>query len=269
MALLLPFLLAACSQGEERPAAQRTDGLPTIVSLNPCTDAVLAEVAEPGQLLAISHYSQDPSSSSMPLDLARNYRVTGGTVEEVIALGPDIVVAGAFLAPATQAAFQRLGIQVETFGIVSSPAESAEQVERLARIAGNPAGGEALNARIADSLEAARWDGEAVPALLWQQGGIVAGDGALVSNLLLHAGFSSHAAARGLGQGAYVPLERVLADPPAVVIAAGGERALAHPALSAMEGTQYARLDPALTYCGGPTIIRAVEALAQIRRDVG
>ncbi len=30
---------------------------PSIVSLNPCADAILAEVATPGQLLAISHYS--------------------------------------------------------------------------------------------------------------------------------------------------------------------------------------------------------------------
>ena len=37
---------------------------PTIVSLNPCTDAILAEVADPAQLLAISHYSHDPRATS-------------------------------------------------------------------------------------------------------------------------------------------------------------------------------------------------------------
>ena len=65
---------------------------PKIVSLNPCSDAVLAEVADPAQILAISHYSHDPRASSMPLDQARRFRSTGGTVEEVIALKPDVVV---------------------------------------------------------------------------------------------------------------------------------------------------------------------------------
>ncbi|HCH95383.1 MAG TPA: iron ABC transporter substrate-binding protein, partial [Erythrobacter sp.] len=57
------MLLAACAGGGAgAPPPERG---PTIVSLNPCTDAILAEVAAPGQLLAISHYSKDPRASSM------------------------------------------------------------------------------------------------------------------------------------------------------------------------------------------------------------
>jgi iron complex transport system substrate-binding protein len=36
----------------------------------------------------------------------------------------------------------------------------------------------------------------------------------------------------------------VLADPPRVVLAAGSERMLTHPALRALEGVRYERLDP-------------------------
>ena len=87
------LLLAACAQGgADAPTA---GARPTIVSLNPCTDAILADVTAPGQLLAISHYSKDPRSSSMPAEQASRYRATGGTVEEVLALDPDVVVAGA------------------------------------------------------------------------------------------------------------------------------------------------------------------------------
>ena len=49
---------------------------PTIVSLNPCTDAILAEVADPAQLLAISHYSHDPRATSMPLMPGRSTSIT-------------------------------------------------------------------------------------------------------------------------------------------------------------------------------------------------
>ncbi len=46
----------------------------------------------------------------MPLDMARRFRSTAGTAEEVIALAPDLVVASAFTPPATRAAFERAGL---------------------------------------------------------------------------------------------------------------------------------------------------------------
>jgi iron complex transport system substrate-binding protein len=264
LSLVGTALLAACAQPQQAEQAAR----PTIVSLNPCADAILAEVAEPAQLLAISHYSHDPRSTSMDLAEARRFRATGGTVEEVLALGPDLVVAGGFLPPATRAAFERLGIRVETFGVPGSVAGSEAQVRRLAALAGQEERGEMLIARIDEVLERIRRGGERPSALLWQQGGIVAGPDALVTQLLVHTGFASHAAARGLGQGAYLPLEQVLADPPDVILSAGGERALAHPILKSLPGTYHAKLDPSLTFCGGPTIVRAAERLASLRHDI-
>ena len=75
--MLFVLLLAGCAPVVERRAGTTH---PTIVSLNPCSDAILAEVAEPAQLLAISHYSHDPRASSMPLVKARRFRATAGTV---------------------------------------------------------------------------------------------------------------------------------------------------------------------------------------------
>jgi iron complex transport system substrate-binding protein len=258
------LLLLGCVDVE--PVERSTP--PTIVSLNPCTDAILADVAEPDQLLAISHYSHDPRASSMPVAEARRYRVTGGTVEEVLALDPDLVVAGSFLDPPTVQAFRRLGIRVETVGIASSVEESEAQVRRLAILSGNEARGEALVARIERSLAAARRHGPAVSALVWQEGGLVPGPDTLVAQLLANSGFTSHSAARGLGQGAYLPLEHVLADPPQVVIAAGGERMLHHPALRHLAAVRHETLDPALLFCGGPTIPRLAARLAELRDGI-
>ena len=93
MALATVLTLAACAQQPQPPPTAH----PTIVSLNPCTDAILAEVTAPGQLRAISHYSHDPRASSMDLAEARRFRATGGTAEEVLALGADLrVVSGSF-----------------------------------------------------------------------------------------------------------------------------------------------------------------------------
>ncbi len=261
-ALALLLALTACSA----PPDHARGAHPTIVSLNPCADAILAEIAAPGQLLAISHYSHDPRASSMPANDARRYASTGGTAEEVLALAPDMVVADAFIQPATRRALEQAGIAVEVLGIAGSLDESLTQVEALGDVTGNEGRANALSDRIADSWQAHRWKGEPVSALLWQQGGLVPGEASLAGALLEQTGFASHSAARGLGQGAYLPLEEVLADPPQVVITAGEEDAFDHPALAFASATQRHELASSLLYCGGPTIPRALERFTQIRR---
>lgn len=258
------LLLASCREPPPRSGAD----LPTVVSLNPCADAILAEIAAPGQLLAISHYSHDPAASSMPAEKAARYRSTGGTAEEVLALAPDIVVADAFVQPATRQALEEAGITVETLGIAGSLESSLDQVEALGQATGNPESARVLARTISDSWQAHGWNGEPATALLWQQGGIVAGEGSLVHALLERTGFASLSAARGLGQGAYLPLEEVLAHPPDVVITAGDERAFNHPVMSTASATTHRALDPGLIYCGGPTIPRALARLGEIRRQV-
>ncbi|MBO6769249.1 MAG: ABC transporter substrate-binding protein [Erythrobacter sp.] len=264
----LVLLLSACAgEGPARVGGEEGGGeRPTIVSLNPCSDAVLAEVAAPGQLLAISHYSKDPRSSSMDMATAARFPATGGTVEEVLALDPDVVVAGGFLAPATRAAFADLGIEVVTFGIAGDVAASMQQVRDLASLAGDVAAGERLIDTIEEALAEARPAGdERAEVLLWQPGGIVAGEQALVSDLLARTGFENVAPSRGLSQADYVALEDVVAAPPRVLLVAGSQMGQRHPVLNALPDMRREHFDTGLLYCGGPTIIRAVERLAEIR----
>ena len=156
--------LAACTPQVVIPHHART-----IVSLNPCSDAILAEVASPGQILALSHYSADPRATSMDPAKARQYAATRGTLEEVLALHPDVVVDSTFVPPATAAAYQRFGLRLETLGIASTVEESRAQIRQLAALAGNPAKGEALIQRIGTALaQAAPPPGTPVlPALVW------------------------------------------------------------------------------------------------------
>jgi iron complex transport system substrate-binding protein len=265
--LLAPVLLLAGCAGEG-PVRVRDAAHPTIVSLNPCTDAILAEVTVPGQLLAISHYSKDPTESSMEARVAARYWATGGTVEEVLALDPDVVVASSFLDPATRAGLEGLGLKVATFGSANTVAESEAQVRELARLAGNPAAGERLVGRIETAIAAAHAQGSPVEAALWQPGGIVPGKDSLVSDLLRRTGFASYSASRGMRQADYLALEQVVADPPQVLLVAGSEVGQRHPVLEHLPQMQRAEFDPRLLYCGGPTIIRAAQRLAQIRRSV-
>lgn len=272
--LVLSLAVAGCGQASPPvlPRAHAISVRPSIVSLNPCSDAILAEVADPAQLLAISHYSHDPRASSMDPGLAGRFPATGGSVEEILALRPDVVVASSFLQPATASALDRLGIPVVRLGIAGTVEDSAAQIRDLASLAGHSARGEAMVARIARALATAAppAGSRPVPAIVWQGGGLVPGDASLIAELMRHTGFANAAAARGLGQGAVLPLEAMLADPPRVIFAAGSahaeeDRLLGHPALALLEGTARARFDPQLLFCGGPTIPRAVARLAEVR----
>lgn len=271
LAALLVLAMAACSPAPAREAGQRH---PTIVSLNPCTDAILAEVADPAQLLAISSYSHDPAASSMDLSVARHFPATSGSVEELLALRPDLVVGATFISPATVSALDRLGLRLERIRIARTVDESKAQVRQLAALAGHSERGETLVARIDAALaQAMPPPGPPVSALVWQAGGIVPGPDTLIAELLARTGFSNAAAARGLGQADLLSLEQVLADPPQLIFAAGSafgneDRMLAHSALAALTGTRREPLDPALLWCGGPSIVRTANRLGAVRRSL-
>ncbi|MEO0032042.1 MAG: hypothetical protein RIS94_1800 [Pseudomonadota bacterium] len=276
LASALPLLLSACIA----PSQAETPTLhPGIVSLNPCADAILAEVADPAQVLAISHYSADPRSSSMPPRQARRYRTTRGTVEEVVALHPDIVIDGTFIAPATADAYSRMGLRLETVGMANTVDDARAQVRQLAALAGHPERGERLIARIDAALAAAAPPpGSApIPAVMWEAGGMVPGDRTLIADLMRRTGFANFTAAQGYAQADLLPLERLLANPPRVIFTttsvgdgahADADRMLSHPALSALHGTTRAPFAPGLLYCAGPTVIRAAQRLAQVHRAI-
>jgi len=267
-ALLAVVLLGACSPVAE--PLQRAG----IASLNPCTDAILAQVADPSQISALSAYSRDPASSSMDVALARRLPSTSGTVEELAALRPALVVSGTYTPPATRKALARLGIPLVELPIASTVEESRAQIRQLAHLAGHPDRGEALIVRIDAALDAAKPQNSAIPvsAVVWQSGGIVPGNNTLIADLLHRTGFTLFSAAKGLKQADYLPLERLLADPPRLILAAGGhgeeDRLLAHPALARLTGTRRAALAPSLLWCGGPTIISAAQRLSEVRRSL-
>lgn len=269
-------LLSSCIPQSRATPDQSGKPYPTIVSLNPCTDAILAEVADPEQILAISHYSKDPRSSSMDEAAARRLPSTRGTVEEVLSLRPDLVLGSTFIDPASASAYHRLGLHFEPIGMAATIADSRAQVRQIAALAGHADRGEALVARMDAALANAAPPANTppMPTVVWQSGGMVPGDGTLIADLLRRTGFTNFAAARGLGQADFLPLEKMLADPPGLILIAGqsaetgkgDDRVLSHPALKVLSTTHRAYLNPKLLYCGGPTIIAAVRQLAKVRR---
>jgi iron complex transport system substrate-binding protein len=263
LAMLPPMLLlAGC-------AAQPTGGGGGIVSTNPCADAMLVRLVPAERIAAISHYSQDPRATSIPLDLARRFRATAGTAEEVIAMRPDLVVASSFTPPSTREAYARAGLRTLYQDSPMTIAASKAQVLELAGAVGAAANGQAINARIDAAVRAAGARAP-VPALLWIGGNLVSGGGNLLDEMLGKAGFSNAAAGYGLRFTGYLPAEQVIARPPRVMLVPDGEargtntraRALRH-----LDIVQ-AEFPRRLVNCGGPVIVDAMRRLAEIRAQV-
>lgn len=261
---------APASLGRARP--QR------IVSLNSCLDVILTRVADRAQIAGLSHYSQERDASSLPSG-DRDYHFLQGTAEEVVALAPDLVLVDTMTAPATRNALRRLGARTETFVTPETVADSLAQVRRIGALAGHPERGEAEVARIEAALRAAApLPGQRRPrALIFQRGGFASGPGTLMDEMLNRTGFTNAMVSYGYRRSSDVPLERVAADPPDLLLsgepsagaASWGERVMSHPSLSRASRRMRVVTFPAhLMYCGGPNLARTAGILADARRQV-
>jgi iron complex transport system substrate-binding protein len=258
---LLALLLVGCSS---EPAI-----IPGgIVSANPCVDGILAEIAGPGQIAAISAYSHNDDSASAPLDWALKYPAVGITAEEIIAARPRLLLTGTFASTGTNAALTTAGIKMETFGVAATVAESIAQVRKMANAIRRDAAGEALVRRIENSFS----EKSKMPknsALIWQAGGFVAGKGTLQDELLARAGFTNASATYGLKQWEQLPLETVIRKPPAVIFMASSAEgdeartlAMRKRMVARLGGrTRIVSFPDKLLFCGGPTIIEVMAVL--------
>ncbi len=267
-ALLVLALTASIAQA----AAPRR-----IVSLNPCLDAILLDVADPGQIAALSRYSRDPDTFAMAAQASR-YPHTGGSAEEVALLKPDLVLISGPGAMQLAGVLPRLRIASANFTVPRSIAESLGQVRRVAALTGHRERGAALVARIEAALAAAApAPGEPrLAALVYETNGLVSGPGTLMDELMTRAGFRNMAPRYGLTRTTGLPLERLLADPPQVLLAGSlargepswGDRMLSNPALRGLGSRMRVESFPqVLLFCAGPVLIPASAALARARKD--
>lgn len=246
-----------------------------IVSLNSCLDAMLIHLADRGQIAALSHYAREAHSSTVAAQ-AKTLPYTWESAEEVISLRPDLVLASQHSALATRNALKRLDVPVQRFKVPKSIDESRGQVRKLARLIGHPDRGEALVGRINAAIVAATPAPGArrLSALIYQPNGFAAGPGTLVDEMMDYAGFDNVARRFGLRTWGNVALERLLADPPQVLLVgepapgarSWADRVMTHPALKAVSHRmRQVRLPEKLLYCGGPVLIETAAAMARAR----
>ena len=258
------------------PAVPASTGRPQrIVSLNPCLDVILVRVADRAQIGALSHYARDDYGSTIA-DLARTLPFTYETAEEVIALRPDLVMTGRHSSLATRNALSRLNIPTALFGVPESVSESLEQVREVARAVGRPERGETLVTEIEAAIASAAPPPGVTPpsALVFLPGGFASGPGTLMDEMMTRAGLRNAVERYGLTRTGNVPLERVIADPPDILLSgeaypgapSQAERVMEHPALDRVAGRMRRAVFPErLLFCGGPVLIQTAAVLKRAR----
>ena len=250
-----------------------SDAPARIVSINLCTDELLLALADPAQIAALSIYATDPTLSYFA-EKAQQFRHDAAAAETVVGIAPDLVLAGRFTKRATRELLKQLGYRLVELDAAHSVADSVAAIRQVAALVGHPERGESLVADIA----AARARAEAIlgaqstrpSVVFYQRRGYVTGGDTLTSELLGIVGLANQGGALAGKSGGFVPLERLVAEPPDYLVVSSlvppaedqGSALLAHPALLRLyPPAKRIVLPEKLTVCGGPSLPAAFDWL--------
>lgn len=263
--LLCALALAFALPAEARP--QR------IISLDYCADQFVLALADREQIAALSRGSR--RDDSYYRDRAAGIRQTRGTLEEVLALRPDLVVRNWGGSWDAAAAYARFGVPVLQVGDAPNFAAARAQLLDAAEKIGHPERGAALArdldlrlARLAASAPSRR-----DPVMYLSAGGAVAGSGTMMDAVIAAAGGRN---VRTESSWVVMPLERLIETPPALIALGFFEHGRTrinpwlpgrHPALHrALANARTISLPPSAISCEAWYAVDAAELIADALR---
>lgn len=198
--------------------AARADELPRVASLDYCADQYVLAVADPAQVLALSLEAADVHSFYR--DRAKGLPVVRADAESVLAMEPDLVIRNWGGDLRMLALLDRAGIKVMTATYGGGPDVMLSNLRRFADAMGRAEEAEALIARTRKNLETAIGAPRlGLTAAYVAPGGITAGVGTFVDEIINAAGFETSASKLGFKGWRPLPLEAFVSDPPDVIIA--------------------------------------------------
>jgi len=213
--VLAMVLVMAC------PAPAESSGPQHVMSLSMCTDDLLLDLLPPERIASVTYYARDPSISYVWPQAAK-VAINSGTVEEVLAAKPDLVLAGTYTTSATRSLLKKFRMPL----LEVAPAVDFEEIRAVTRTVAHvlerDAVGEALIATMDATLQqlAATKPSQVIRVAAWGEGGSVPGKGTLFDAILNAAG-GVNIAASGAG-GPYLSFgmeELIMAHPDVIAYA--------------------------------------------------
>jgi iron complex transport system substrate-binding protein len=267
------------------PGARAAEPRPQrIVSINACTDQLVYELADGAQIAALTNYAVDADFSLHADQIAGSgIPLIKGSAEEVLKLGPDLVLAGRFTRTATRERLAAFGVRLETFPPAESIGEAKAQIRKVAGLVGHAERGEAIVAGIDGALTEAR---EAIRMrglrlLQLRRKAYISGVGTLFDDVLGQLGLVNAGRETGLKGTRQSSLEAVLKlRPDALVMFDNyaqpqdqGAAMLFHPAVEALYPAAKRIVIPGnQIVCGGPSLpllLRSIAAEVQRLEKAG
>ena len=266
--LLVTALLMAMTGPRAHAAPAR------IVSIHLCADQLLLALADRQQIASVSWFAPNTRRSPMA-PAAKGIPVNHGGAEEIVALRPDLVLAGALSGRATVRVLRKLGYRVLDLALATDFDGIRRQIRRVADALGQLNKGEALIAGMDRTLRDASRDVPTIRPLaaIYQPMGFTSGRGSLEHALLTAAGFDNLSERLGFDGLGHLTLERLVVSNPDLIINWMGRDT--HPSL-ARQGYNHpvfkqskwpvASIPHKYWSCGAWYSADAVALLAQIRR---
>lgn len=270
---IIAKLAALALAGAAWTAPALADRPARVVSINLCTDQLALMLADPDQLVSVSHLAQNPDASTMA-EAAQAFPTNGSGAEEVYLLKPDLVLAGTFNSPATLSILRNLGIEVAVF----PPAYSMQDVRDILGGIGSALGQQDKTDAVLAKFDAdlaglsdAPLNGPRVA--LSYVNNYTSGDKTLAHEILTIAGFRNVASEVGISGPGKIPLEQLILLEPDIIITGRGypgqsraEDNLSHPALRALPDTLIAgELTDRDWACGTPYVLNAIAKMRELR----
>src|ERR1700689_1590094 len=170
-------------------AAAADPGPQHVMSLSMCTDDLLLELLPPERIASVTYYSRDPSNSYQWPQAAK-VRVNFGTVEEVLAEKPDLVLAGTYTTPAVRSLLKRLHFPLLEVPPAADFDEIRTVTRQVAHALQRDAVGELLIAKMDSTLRdlAASKPPQMIRVGAWGEGRSIPGKGTLFDAILTAAG---------------------------------------------------------------------------------
>jgi len=246
-----------------------------IVSLNLCADQLLMALLPPERLIAITPLAANPEASYL-YQKAAQYHQHSSRIEEIMALKPDLIVAGEFTAQPTNQLLEELGYKVIKLGLPINSDGIFQQVRFLGQQIGEPARAEALvlamHKQLANIIGAQHKRSQR--AAVYYANGFTAGQQTIVNEILTMAGLRNIAAELNLDYVAPLSLESLLASKPDILLLGRSNKntnSLAHQILQHQAIDRYAALKQVKRItipdrywsCAGPSSFAAASYLQQ------
>ena len=199
----LALALALLCLVSRAPAA---DGPQHVMSLSMCTDDLLLELLPPERIASVTYYSRD-RANSYQWPQAAKVRVNWGTVEEVLAEKPDLVLAGTYTTPAARSLLKKLRWPLLEVPPAADFDEIRAVTRQVAHALQRDAVAESLIARMDSTLQelAASKPPQIIRVAAWGEGRSIPGKGTLFDAILTAAGGVN--IATSLESGAYTSFE--------------------------------------------------------------